>query len=67
MTNFESIKTLDIDNLATLIMCPNESGMKAIECDHSDDKNCWQCCLEWLMEESEETPNAQNPTREHNP
>ena len=51
MTNYDLLKNMSIEEMAVTIMCPNEMGMAEIECDHSDDKNCCQCCLDWLKSE----------------
>ena len=51
MTNFERIKSMSIEEMACTLTCPHEMGMAEIECDHSDSKNCYKCCLEWLMQE----------------
>lgn len=53
MTNFEYIKAMSIEEMAVTIMCPNEMGMAEIPCDHSDDRNCAQCCLDWLKADEE--------------
>lgn len=52
MTNYEMIIALPVEEMAFSIMCPNEIGMAEIECDKSDDKDCFQCCLNWLKEEA---------------
>jgi len=49
MTNYEYIKNMSVEEMAVTIMCPNELGTAGIPCDHSDDKNCCECCLEWLQ------------------
>lgn len=54
MTNGDTIRGMSNEELAVTLMCPNEMGMAEIECDHSDDKNCCQCLLDWLNQE--ETP-----------
>jgi len=53
MTNYEYIKNMPVEEMAVTIMCPNEMGMAEIPCDHSDDKNCCECCLKWLQAEME--------------
>ena len=53
MTNYELIKNMSIGEMAVTIMCPNEMGMAKIDCDKSDDRNCYQCCFNWLKEETE--------------
>lgn len=54
MKNFDSIKAMTAEEMARVIGCPNEMGMAEIPCDHSDSKNCYECCLEWLLAEEEE-------------
>lgn len=54
MTNYELIKNMSIEEMAVTIMCPNEMGMAEIDCDKSDDRNCCQCCLDWLREEAKQ-------------
>ncbi|MGI6751113.1 MAG: Lar family restriction alleviation protein [Anaerovoracaceae bacterium] len=51
MTNYEMIRNMSIEEMAVTITCPNEMGLAEIECDHSDDHNCRQCCLNWLKKE----------------
>ena len=61
MGNYELIKNMSIEQMAVIIMCPNDMGMAKIDCDNmakidcdnSEDCECWQCCLDWLKEESE--------------
>ncbi len=48
MTNYEWLKSMSIEELATLIMCPIDAGMAEIECGECD---CCTCCLKWLKEE----------------
>ncbi|TQI66232.1 hypothetical protein [Clostridium sp. KNHs216] len=57
MSNGDRIRGMSNEELAVTLMCPNEMGMAEIECDHSDDKNCCQCLLNWLNQpEQEDTP-----------
>lgn len=53
MTNGEMIRNMTDEELAVTIMCPNETGHAEIECDHSDQCNCCECCLKWLKQEVE--------------
>ena len=50
-TNADRIRAMSDEELAVTIMCPNEICMAEIPCDHGDDKNCCQCCLDWLNQE----------------
>ena len=51
MTNGDMIRGMSDEKLAVTIGCPNETGHAEIECDHSDDCNCYKCCYDWLREE----------------
>jgi hypothetical protein len=55
MTNYELMKNMSIEEMAVTIMCPNETGMADIECDKSDERDCCECCLEWLQQECDTT------------
>ncbi|WP_277668994.1 hypothetical protein [Caproiciproducens galactitolivorans] len=48
LTNGDLIRSMSNEKLAVTLTCPNEMGMDEIDCDHSDDKNCCQCLLDWL-------------------
>ena len=48
MTNGDMIRSMSDEDLALNIMCPNESGLAEIECDHSDKCDCYECCLDWI-------------------
>lgn len=50
-TNADSIRTMSDEELAMNMMCPNESGLGEIECDKSDNCNCYKCLLKWLQSE----------------
>lgn len=52
-TNADRIRSMSDEELAAALMCQNEMGMDDIPCDHSDDKNCCQCLLEWLRQPAE--------------
>lgn len=52
-TNGDTFRVMSDEELAVTLMCPNEMGMANIPCDHSDDKNCCQCLLEWLRQPAE--------------
>lgn len=54
ITNADLIRSMSDEELAVTIPCPNETGMTNIECDHSDQCNCRECCLKWLQSEAEE-------------
>lgn len=53
-TNAEMIRKMSDEELAVTIMCPNETGHADIPYNHSDDCDCYKCCLEWLRKEKEE-------------
>lgn len=54
-TNADRIRSFSDEELAMNIMCPNENGLGEIECDKSDNCNCYACILKWLQSEVEET------------
>lgn len=53
MTNADRIRTMSDEDLAMNMMCPNENGLGEIECDKSDNCNCYECILHWLQSEVE--------------
>lgn len=53
MTNFQAFMSLPVEEFARIMMCPNETGLVEIECDQSDNQNCYQCCLDWLRSEQQ--------------
>lgn len=54
MTNADRIRAMSDEELATVMMCPNENGLAEIDCDKSDSCNCYECLLKWLQEKVEE-------------
>lgn len=52
-TNADRIRSMTDEELATNMMCPNENGLAEIDCDKSDNCNCYECLLKWLRAESE--------------
>lgn len=53
-THGDLFRRMSDEQLAVTLMCPNEMGMADISCDHSDDKNCCKCLLDWLQQPAEE-------------
>ena len=53
-TNADRIRSMSDEELAMNMMCPNENGLGEIECDKSDNCNCYECLLKWLQSEVEE-------------
>ena len=53
-TNVDRIRSFSDEELAMNMMCPNENGLGEIECDKSDNCNCYACILKWLQQEVEE-------------
>lgn len=53
-TNADRIRSMSDEELAMNMMCPNENGLGEIECDKSDNCNCYACILKWLQSEVEE-------------
>ena len=54
MTQADRIRSFSDEELAMNMMCPNENGLGEIECDKSDNCNCYACILKWLQSEVEE-------------
>jgi len=54
-TNADRIRAMSDEELAVTMMCPNEMGMADILCDHSDQKNCCKCLLDWLRQPEDAT------------
>lgn len=52
-TNADRIRSMSDEELAMNMMCPNENGLGEIECDKSDNCNCYECLLKWLQSEVE--------------
>ncbi len=53
-TNADKIRNMTDEELAMNMMCPNENGLAEIECNKSDNCNCYECLLHWLQQEAEE-------------
>ena len=53
MTQADRIRSMSDEELAMNMMCPNENGLGEIECDKSDNCNCYACILKWLQSEVE--------------
>ena len=51
-TNADLIKAMNDDELAKIMMCPNEAGLAEISCDRSDACDCYKCLLNWLQQEA---------------
>ena len=51
MTNADHFRAMSDEELAMVLMCPNEMGMAKIPCDKSDNCDCYKCLLEWLGKE----------------
>lgn len=54
ITNAERIRQMTDEELAQIIMCPNENMSGECMCEKDTRTNCIQCCLEWLRKEVEE-------------
>lgn len=54
ISNADRIRSMSDEELATNMMCPNENGLGEIECDKSDNCNCYACILKWIQQEVEE-------------
>lgn len=53
ISNADRIRSFSDEELAMNMMCPNENGLGEIECDKSDNCNCYACILKWLQSEVE--------------
>ena len=54
ISNADRIRSFSDEELAMNMMCPNENGLGKIECDKSDNCNCYACILKRLQQEVEE-------------
>ena len=54
ISNADRIRSFSDEELAMNMMCPNENGLGEIECDKSDNCNCYECLLKWLQSEVKE-------------
>lgn len=55
--NADRIRSMTDEELALAIMCPAEYDLnfnKNEKCNGEMNKNCYECSLKWLQEESEE-------------
>ena len=52
-TNADRIRAMSDEELAMVMMCPNENGLAEIDCDKSDSCNCYECLLKLLQEKVE--------------
>ena len=50
-TNADRIRAMSDEELAMNMMCPNENGLGEIDCNKSDDCNCYECLINWLKKE----------------
>lgn len=54
ITYADHIRSMNDEELTLVVMCPNETGLANIICDHSDSCDCDKCTLDWLQSEVEE-------------
>lgn len=57
MTNFEKIKSMTIEEIAHMLMCPAEYDLvfnKTIRCHGEFNRDCDTCTKHWLESEAEE-------------
>ena len=52
-TNGDRIRAMSNEELAMNMMCPNENGLGEIDCNKSDNCNCYECSVKWLKREVE--------------
>lgn len=48
MTNGDKIRAMSDEELARIIMCPNDAGIAEITCSKNESCDCYACCLNWL-------------------
>ena len=54
-TNFDKIKSMDVEQLAMMLMCPAEYDAafnRRSKCTGGFDNNCLKCTKEWLESEA---------------
>ena len=51
-TNGDRIRAMSNEELAMNMMCPNENGLGEIDCNKSDNCNCYECLMNWLKREA---------------
>lgn len=54
VTNAERIRAMSDEELASVVMCPNDASLANISCDKSDHCDCYACILDWLHQPAEE-------------
>lgn len=50
----DKIRAMSDEELTDVVMCPNETGLADIVCDHSDNCDCSKCTLDFLRSKAEE-------------
>ena len=54
MTNYERIKSMSIEELADIIMCPEDSGVADLDCPNANGGYCFDCVYKWLQKEEDD-------------
>lgn len=49
-TNADLIRAMSDEELAKIVMCPNDVGLRDISCERDDDCDCYACILDWLRQ-----------------
>ena len=55
MTNADFIRRMKNEDLAEILICPNETKLPHIECEYERiaDANCYDCLLKWLKQKKQ--------------
>lgn len=55
MTNADFVRRMKNEDLAEILMCPNETKLPRIECEYERlaDANCYECLLKWLKQKKQ--------------
>ena len=54
MKNHERIRNMSIEELADIIMCPEDTARTDLEPVCPSNRSCYKCCLEWLQKEEDQ-------------
>ena len=55
MTNADFVRKMKNEDLAEILICPNETQLPRIECGYKGiaDANCYECLLKWLKQKKQ--------------
>lgn len=61
MTNGDRVRTFSNEQLALILMCPNEACFDDIECRKTEENNhCIRCVYDWLNAEESDLDEEQD-------